>query len=231
MNKTYIFLFIVFILFLSSCQSLKNIMENKNKKYTARLIIDLSDKYEKDKVVRGIEYSLSYRCDIIKNKKGFPKKLLEQVEKTIVTNRIVDNIGNAIAVCKNAWIEMYRENVLDMLLFGTNEKGAYKVCIYPYKFGYRVYIYANFKLKRNIIGNILSEDNPLNRNNEKTSLIKKISKSSKGLFYICEDRTFNCWFDMIFMRLEEVFPDLKIISAIYPQKRKEGTRLFIDKYK
>ena len=225
----YFILFFPIVFFLTSCHSLKETLKGQYKNYRAKLILDIPKEYKKDYVAVEVEKNFRTKCggDVIKKENKFPERLPKTTENPIWINT---GMNNMIALCHNSWIEISCDESLNMSLFGIYRSGIYKACIYPYNNGYKVFVFAKYELKSNVIGNILLFDNPIKRKREEET-IAYFKKALGKYAYICDDRIFNCWFDIVLLNLKKSFPQSKILYIRYPQKRKEGGSLSIDKYK
>ncbi|RUM57188.1 MAG: hypothetical protein DSY60_05295 [Persephonella sp.] len=216
--------FIIFIpSILSSCWFLEATTE-KNETYVARLILDIPKDYTKKDVIDGVVGSIANRCDSIsKDKRFFPETLPEKPEKPIMVNV---GFGYTFPTCGNAWVEIGGEDTGIHNFLGVDGSGQYRACIYPYKDGYRVYVYANYEISSDAVGSLLRDFT----SKVKDKIDSGMNKAFGGLTYVCQDELFNCWFDIVLVNLKEKFPKSKIISIDYPQERRKGGSLSIDKY-
>lgn len=86
--------------------------------------------------------------------------------------------------------------------YGATDSGGYRVCIYPYKDGYRVYIFGIYTY---------SESNPIGG-----LITKGIKKVVVGA--LCEgDSTYNCLFKQIVNKVKEKFPSAELVKLDLPQ--------------
>ena len=221
--KRNILLFIIFTLsslFVSSCYFADT---DKTEKYDARLILDVPNQYSKKEIIDAVINSIKNECDSTsKDKRLFPENLLETPQKPVMVNL---GYGYTFATCGNAWIEITGNNCSVGGSLGKSVLGIYRVCIYPYKYGYRLYIYADYEKSSDVIGNLIQNftANEKDKKGQSFNLGKEYN-------YVCQDEFFNCWFDIILVRLKEKFPKSKIISINYPQERRKDGSLSVDKY-
>ncbi len=203
--------FLFFILLIISSVSFLNCAATSNKgmeQYVGRAIIDVPQHYKPEEVVDNIYDSIAWRSsDLQKFETFLPEELPDKPAKPIIAYKEFGfgpySFTFTTVKCGNkVWVSMNgQENELKSP-YGTKESGGYRVCIYPYKNGYKVYVFGLYTY---------SEQNPFGGLIAK-GIEKVVNKS------LCnDDKTFNCWFKQIVDKIKNKFPDAKIARIDLPQ--------------
>ena len=192
--------------FITSCAPLST----KYEQYIGRAIFDIPNTYKPDEVVDGIYNAIAWRSsNLQKFQKLFPDELPDKPGVPKMGSKEVGlgvySIQFATVDCgENVWVSMTgQENELRSP-YGTTDAGIYKVCIYPYKDGYRVYIFGIYTYSESTsIGGIIA------------SGIKKVVMSG-----LCQgDSVYNCWFEQIVDRVKKKFSDAQLVKLDLPQPK------------
>lgn len=153
-------------------------MSNKNTTKKSRIIFDVSDKYDVEKIKSALTNAVSERVpNLRENENFFPDSLPEKPSKPVYKNMF----GGLGAMAKgNPQFEMMSLNTSNAYYTisgnggmdsGFNRKiEVYKGAIYPYKKGYRIYLYLFYEegtdglmgtLTKTMVDSIVGEDGAL----------------------------------------------------------------------
>jgi hypothetical protein len=176
--------------------------------YIGRAIFEIPNSHSSGEVVDGIYNAIAWRSS---NLQKFEKFMPEELPDTPPKPKLVTKQAGIGAFsftfmnvdCGNdVWVSMNGQEDALKTSLGTSEQGGYRVCIYPYKDGYKAYIYGIYTYSEsNSIGGLI------------VSGIRKVVNSST-----CDgEKTYNCWFKQIVSKIEEKFPDAKVVRVDMPQ--------------
>lgn len=176
--------------------------------YVGRAIFDIPNSYKSNEVVDKVYDAVAKRAtNMQQTKLLFPEQLPDTPEKPVIENKEL-GFGpysfNLISIkCGNAWVSISGQEPDLKSSYGTTDTKGYKACIYPYKDGYRAYVFGLYTY---------SENDSL------TGLIARGIKKAVTSAVCKDDKYFNCLFDQIISKLKENVPDGKMVSLEYPQQ-------------
>ncbi len=137
-------------LFFTGCSG-ASVMDSNVQNKQARVILLLPPQTDQEKLKEALRHAISYRVDdIIVNENLFPEELPLQPQKPGVNKvykKLMSFAGSNINAkmryqaldMSNAWYSVY--GVGGMTSEYLNKAEYYKAGIYPYKDGYKIYIY------------------------------------------------------------------------------------------
>ncbi len=200
-------LFLIFLIpLLSGCI---NTATKTHEQYLGRLVLDIPNSYEQKEVVNNVYDALSIRASQLqKYENFFPEEFPEKPARPKMQNKEM-GIGmysmNFINVkCgDNAWISISGQERGLKSAYGTKDLGSYRVCIYPYKKGYRVYVIGiyTYSEQNSILGSIAG------------AIKKGVTKAT------CDtDKVYNCWFNQVVKEIENKFTNAKVVRIDMPQR-------------
>ena len=181
----------------------------KQETYVAKEVIDVPSKYNLQQVVKKTEETIGVRATNIQKFVGFMPEDLP--DKPAHPKFSMKDIGFGLGSITFATISCGDKAVATISgqepelknPYGTAEISGYKACIYPYKNGYRIYIFGTYiKQDSNGLGGFFTRIIETG--------VSKIACNNMPIF--------NCWWKQIVEKSKQEFADGKIIEVEYPIK-------------
>ena len=209
-NNKIVYVFMLsLIIFFSGCSEL-NITTSQVKNKESRIIFFVNKSVSKEKLKKSLKDAIAYRVDnVIENEGLIPEKLPSKPSKPKINEQFKrlmaftgSNGMNAAMMYRsldtsNAWYSVGGKG--GMTSEYTNQAEYYKAAIYPYKDGYKVYIYQFYTGgSSGIIGNLTH------------AAVKAIVGTDNALLYMAQVRN----------KFLENLPNAKILQQ-EPSKLKQ----------
>jgi len=179
--------------------------------YMGEFVIDVPGNYTLEQVVNKLEEALSRRATDIHKMVGFMPEELPQKPGHPIVKMKEFSLGIAgftlpQVYCGDKAVATISATEPELSnAYGSANYGGYKVCVYPYKGGYRIYTIATYMYtSSNAIGNMLTK---AIENTVVPAICKGLSK-------------FDCWFKQIIEAEKAQFPNAKVIKVKAPEGEK-----------